>query len=63
MDIKSYMLEWTLKYLVCELVAGARSARGEITHVLEHRVEAHAGLLTQLLLNTKTTLNNIFKSS
>ncbi len=45
------MLERSLEYLISELVAGARSAGGEVTHVLQHGVEAHARLLTQLILN------------
>jgi hypothetical protein len=48
------MLERSLEYLIGELVAGARSAGGEVTHVLEHGVEAHARLLTQLILNIQT---------
>jgi hypothetical protein len=45
------MLERSLEYLIGELVAGARSAGGKVTHVLQHGVEAHARLLTQLILN------------
>ena len=50
------MLERPLEYLIGELVAGARSAGGKVTHVLEHGVEAHARLLTQLILNNNIQL-------
>ena len=44
------MLERALKYLVRELVSGPGSPGGQVAHVLEDRVVAHARLLRQLIL-------------
>ena len=47
------MLERPLEDLVSELVAGASPAGGQVTHVLQHGVEAHARLLPQFLLKQR----------
>ena len=49
----THMLERPLEDLVSELVAGASPAGGQVTHVLQHGVEAHARLLPQFLLKQR----------
>ena len=44
------MFERSLKYLVCELVASSGAAGRKVPHVLEHCVEAEAGLARQFVL-------------